>query len=53
MQSDMDGMKLEISRKDANISMLGNEKHRLSGELTATEGKNLLCLGLIYRFCKT
>nr|CAB3231367.1 citron Rho-interacting kinase-like [Phallusia mammillata] len=37
MQSDMDGMKLEISRKDANISMLGNEKLRLSGELNATE----------------
>ena len=38
MQSDIDGMNLEISRKDANISMLSNEKARVATELRATEG---------------
>ncbi|XP_078487285.1 uncharacterized protein LOC100185160 [Ciona intestinalis] len=37
MQSDLDGMNLEISRKDSNISMLTNEKKRTTAELKASE----------------
>ena len=44
MQTDLDGMNLEISRKDANISMLSNEKTRVSNELRATEGK---CVAIV------
>lgn len=38
MQSNLDGMSLEVSRKDANISMLSNEKARVTCELQAVEG---------------
>jgi len=47
MQVDIDGMKLEITRKDATISMLKNEKHRATNELCSLDEstrreKNLL-----------
>jgi len=45
LQSDLDGMHLEVSRKEANISMLTNEKSRLNGELDAVEGM-LLCYNI-------
>jgi len=38
LQVDIDGMKLEITRKDATISMLKNEKFRANNEIAVLDG---------------
>ena len=39
LESELDGLKLELTRKEASVSMLSNEKTRLAGELKVLEGK--------------
>ena len=48
LQVDIDGMKLEITRKDATISMLKNEKFRANNEIAVLDGCLLFCSYVSY-----
>ena len=39
MQAEVDGLHMEIKRRDANIDLLTTEKERLQGKLKVEEGK--------------